>query len=356
MDSSICVICNGIRKPFSGRAKVLRNFARGLGADLLLTGPEDVVRSASGLYARTKIFDSDEQLRAHVGSSDFTYLLVDDIGPPWAGENRERVVRYVYPMKGLRGIGGLPVNRAGSSIERWKQRLAFLGGRTRMFRYLNRIRRSHVVIAQSHSVDGLLRYYYGIQVDLVLLSPIDRDQFQPRVSSAEKFASNRVLLFLGTGPSDTATALLRALSPVFSKHSIEVHAFGDSPHAESLSGCNFVLHPKLSDDALAEQYQRAKYCITPQYDELFGLVPCESIAAGTPVLSTYSQETVADGLTGYVSSEPNFPSLLDHVLSAGPTIEEYGRMTEQCRSLSKEYDLNAVSDRLLRYLRLLDGN
>jgi glycosyltransferase involved in cell wall biosynthesis len=350
------VICNGLRKPFSGRAKVLRNFARGLDADLLLTGPEDVVRTAAGLYARTKVFDSDEQLRAHVRSNDFTYLFVDDIGPPWAGENRERVVRYVYPMKGLRGIGGLPVNRGGSSVERWKQRLAFLGGRTRMFRYLNRIRRSHVVIAQSHSVDGLLRYYYGIQVDLVLLSPLDIEQFRPRLQASDKFASNRVLLFLGTGPSDTDTRLLRALSPVFSKHSIEVHAFGDAPHAESLSGCNFIFHPNLTDDALAEQYQRAKYCITPQYDELFGLVPCESMAAGTPVLSTYSQETVDEGLTGYASSQSNFPNLLDHVLSGGPTKDEYGRMTEACRLLSKEYDLNTVSNRLQRYLRLLDGN
>lgn len=57
----------------------------------------------------------------------------------------------------------------------------------------------------------------------------------------------------------------------------------------------------VDDDQLRELYRQAKLVIFPAEDEDFGIVPVESLAAGTPVVTHYSGElrfTINDGLNG----------------------------------------------------------
>jgi hypothetical protein len=66
--------------------------------------------------------------------------------------------------------------------------------------------------------------------------------------------------------------------------------------------CGYVSHEELCD-----LYTNALFTAFPFTDESFGLVPVESMACGTPVLTYASQgpgETVVDGFTGWLAYHP----------------------------------------------------
>jgi Glycosyl transferases group 1 len=78
-------------------------------------------------------------------------------------------------------------------------------------------------------------------------------------------------------------------------------ALGDELPA-NVTMCGYVTHAEL-----AELYTNALFTAFPFTDESFGLVPVESMACGTPVLTYAMQgpaETVVDGFTGWLAFSP----------------------------------------------------
>jgi Glycosyl transferases group 1 len=70
---------------------------------------------------------------------------------------------------------------------------------------------------------------------------------------------------------------------------------------------NIELLGAVSHDELRELYTNALFTAFPFTEEPFGLIPIESMACGTPVLTYDKQgpgETVLDGATGWLTSSP----------------------------------------------------
>lgn len=106
-------------------------------------------------------------------------------------------------------------------------------------------------------------------------------------------AANRLqipLKIIGTGPEETR---LREIA---------------GPTVEFLGG--------VSDEQLTSLYQNAKATIFAALDEDFGIVPVESMAAGTPVIGLNQggvKETVVDGKTGVFFNKPTEESLVEAI-------------------------------------------
>lgn len=72
----------------------------------------------------------------------------------------------------------------------------------------------------------------------------------------------------------------------------------------------------VNDETLSELYRGAKATIFAALDEDFGIVPVESMAAGTPVIGLHQggvAETVVDGKTGVLFNQPTVESLVEAI-------------------------------------------
>ncbi|MHB8351517.1 MAG: glycosyltransferase [Thermoplasmata archaeon] len=119
-------------------------------------------------------------------------------------------------------------------------------------------------------------------------------------------------------------------------------------HVESLG---FVSHATL-----AELYSHALFTAFPFTEEPFGLVPVESMACGTPVLTYRAQgpgETVLDGITGWlVPGRAEFVLAARRIFARGyPT-----GMPAACRRQAANFRLETVAHRWTEIFRAcLDG-
>ena len=87
----------------------------------------------------------------------------------------------------------------------------------------------------------------------------------------------------------------------------------------------------VTNKELVELYRAATATVFPHYQEPFGMVPVESMASGTPVLTYDCQgpgETVQDGVTGWtVDTQAELLEKAQAILKEGVTVE----MRRQCR-------------------------
>ncbi len=120
----------------------------------------------------------------------------------------------------------------------------------------------------------------------------------------------------------------------------------DKPLPANLDLVGAVTHERLLD-----LYTHALFTAFPFTDESFGLVPIESMACGTPVLTYGAQgpgETVLDGATGWL--EPNKERLVERareIVSSGYPVE----MSSACVRRSDRYKLSTVVESWKTVLR-----
>jgi glycosyltransferase involved in cell wall biosynthesis len=97
----------------------------------------------------------------------------------------------------------------------------------------------------------------------------------------------------------------------------------------------------VTNKELVELYRSATATVFPHYQEPFGMVPVESMACGTPVLTYDCQgpgETVQNGVTGWtVDTRAELLEKAQQVLKGGVTVD----MRRQCR----EYVVERFSPR-----------
>jgi glycosyltransferase involved in cell wall biosynthesis len=346
------VIAKNVRSLFSGRFKAMLNFSEQLNCKILVSGNENLPNEIDILGAKNAIFCNPNNLEKMIFEYNPTFILFDDKHLDFLSlEIQAMKVVYVYPITALWPTGRLSLQYIQDPFFRFKIEVSrYLPSNLFLKKYKLLHSKADVVIAQSHTVSGMLRYYYKVDPDLVLYNPVNRSIFKPEGERINLVNRKSAVLYLGSGPGDTYTDLLNPIVNSLNKNSIEVWTFGNKNNLEFIEDFKNVKYFKnISDIELARLYSESLFSITPQYDEPAGYVPIESISCGTPVISTYPDEAIVNGYTGYTASKKNFLKLIKELLES----ELYVKMRQNCRNHSSMFDAGNLTSQLTDYITII---
>jgi glycosyltransferase involved in cell wall biosynthesis len=185
----------------------------------------------------------------------------------------------------------------------------------------------------------------GTPVEGVVYSPADLSDFKPGVLPPER---NYVLMYMG---KETEPINFSALNEA----GVPVVAFGCKiPLGMHLRGIgryvNFL--GRVSREKLISLYSNALFTLFPFTCEPLGMVPLESMACGTPVL-TYNRQgpatTVVNGRTGWLVETPDqLVEKATEVWQAGAT----GISPQACMNRAREFSIQRSAEELLSWLEL----
>lgn len=186
-------------------------------------------------------------------------------------------------------------------------------------------------VAISQHVAQRIGRYYNREASVVY-PPVDTTFYCPDQTAREPWA----LMVSALVPYKRADVAINACQ----RAGVRLRIVGDGPERaalERLARGNVEFLGVRSDDELRSLYRRAGALLLPG-EEDFGIVPVEAQACGRPVVALGrggALETVIDGLTGVLVSEPTAEAF-----AAGLT-----------RALSHEFDASAIRRNALRFDR-----
>ncbi|MHB8396217.1 MAG: glycosyltransferase [Thermoplasmataceae archaeon] len=231
---------------------------------------------------------------------------------------------------------------------RFPLRLAFFFLRPFMemldWKMLNRQRDNSKSVAFNSK--SLADYYseFGFPPGDVIYPAKDLNNFVPSKTPPTR---DYVLTYLG---KETELSALKKIT----QRGIPMISFGGKlpkgmKMASSLPGV--VNLGYVSDEKLVQLFQNALFTAFPFTNEQFGLIPLESMACGTPVL-TYNRggpgETVLDNETGWLVSDENEFVKKASELWVSKSVLHID--IEKCRLRALQYDQNMVGKKLLNLI------
>ena len=202
--------------------------------------------------------------------------------------------------------------------------------------------RTHKIVANSPYLRDLHRQH-GTPVQGVVYTLTDLSDFRP-IESADD--SKYVLLYMGkeTGEIDF-DALKQA--------GVRVVAFGSKipigmRFRRIRDSVEFL--GRVSREKLVHLYSNALFTLFPFSDEPMGLVPIESMACGTPVL-TYNRQgpatTVVDGKTGWLVETPDqLVARATELWNKGET----GISTQDCVRRAQQFTVKRSVEELMGWI------
>ena len=180
----------------------------------------------------------------------------------------------------------------------------------------------HRIIAATTKERDDLVHYYGASPDTISVIPcgVNLGLFQPMDRPLARQRLNldgeKVILFVGRiDPLKGIENLLVAVSNLSRRHRLKLIVAGGGDKTQSeverLKGLSRQLQindqvaflGSMSQEYLPQLYNAADVCVVPSYYESFGLVALESLACGTPVVSTRVggiESLIRQGETGYI--------------------------------------------------------
>jgi glycosyltransferase involved in cell wall biosynthesis len=209
---------------------------------------------------------------------------------------------------------------------------------TRKFK--NILKYHDVLIANSKSTATLLWLLYGLPADEIVYPLVDTKIFRPKAKVNEDI----VTIYSGSKAGDTSLRLLKRLANTLLDQGKMINIFGENIEVIKKSigihlKDNVRVYKDISDDELADIYSKSLFTIAPQAFELFGYVPLESMACGTPVLAfNYlgPSETILDNKTGWLANnEEDIVRKLKLIVARG--------VNKEMRVLSRNYVENKFS-------------
>jgi D-inositol-3-phosphate glycosyltransferase len=179
------------------------------------------------------------------------------------------------------------------------------------------------VVASTEEEKELLEAYYGASSDSIAVVPcgVNLGTFLPTDKTAARRSLNlglaeRVLLFVGRfAPSKGADRLLEAVSHLREHPGLKLIMVGgdgrQSPEAQNLKKLStdwgvedaVIFAGSVEQDRLPTYYNAADLLVIPSRYESFGLVALESLACGTPVVTTRvgaMPSILQEGRTGHI--------------------------------------------------------
>ncbi len=164
------------------------------------------------------------------------------------------------------------------------------------------VRRSALLVANSHFAAARLRRLYQREPDAVVYPGVDLDLFQPRPAPAGPPYAITVGRLSPEKGLDRLLDLWRELPD------LPLQVVGGGPPEllrtlRSQSPPQVSFRGPLAPLEVAEAYRGAAVAVFAPYAEEFGLAPLEAMASGVPVVAWQEgglTETVLDGETGYL--------------------------------------------------------
>jgi UDP-glucose:(heptosyl)LPS alpha-1,3-glucosyltransferase len=183
------------------------------------------------------------------------------------------------------------------------------------------------IIAVSRRTADELRHYYGPLSAPITVIPngVDLERFRPEARSERARAR---LLFVGAWDRKGLEVAVRALAAM--RHGAELLAIGDGPRSRYTAlarelGVADRVRLERPRDRIEEAMADADLLLFPTTYEPFGMVIAESLAAGTPVVTTRlagAAELIASEDAGAVIDDPAdwaaFAAACDRLLDRAP--------------------------------------
>lgn len=192
--------------------------------------------------------------------------------------------------------------------------------------------RVHRFIANSRYVAARIRRYYNREASIVY-PPVDTVFYRPADVSPE----SHFLIVSALVPYKRIDLAIEACR----RTGAELRIAGDGPEHQRLArqaGGHVKFLGAIPDDALRDQYRRARAVILPG-EEDFGIVPVEAQACGRPVVALGrggALETVIDGETGVLFDDPTPESLAGALDTAASVSFDSTRIRRHAERFSRE--------------------
>ena len=192
--------------------------------------------------------------------------------------------------------------------------------------------RVHRFIANSRYVAARIRRYYNREASIVY-PPVDTVFYRPADVSPE----SHFLIVSALVPYKRIDLAIEACR----RTGAALRITGDGPERQSLerrAGGGVEFLGALSDEALRDEYRRARAVILPG-EEDFGIVPVEAQACGRPVVALGrggALETVIDGETGVLFDDPTPESLAGALDTAASVSFDSTRIRRHAERFSRE--------------------
>jgi len=180
------------------------------------------------------------------------------------------------------------------------------------------------IIAATDKEKADIVRYYGATPEAVSVIPcgVNLELFQPVAREVAReqlgFKNGRTILYVGRiEPLKGVDRLVKAMAYLNNGHGprlVVIGGEGSSRYERAVQQLPQELHIKdsvsfmglVTQEALPRFYSAADVCVVPSYYESFGLVALESLACGTPVVTTRTggaESFIKDGETGYIVAD-----------------------------------------------------
>jgi glycosyltransferase involved in cell wall biosynthesis len=193
-------------------------------------------------------------------------------------------------------------------------------------------------VANSRHVAGRIRRYYDRDATIVY-PPVDTVFYHPTPGARD----DHFLIVSAMVPYKRLDLAIEACARV----GAPLRIVGDGPdraRLERRAGGSVEFLGTLPDDAVREEYRRARAVILPG-EEDFGIVPVEAQACGCPVVALGrggALETVIDGETGVLFSEPTADAMTTALGRVADLAPDPARIRRHAERFSRERHLEEM--------------
>lgn len=322
----------------------------------------------SGLADRTDhdtvLVTSTEEPFQHDGVSIYRLLSKPSLFDPRTAFNTRRTLRdcdvihvpvNVFQLAFVSALGiGPRVAGAGIQHElRYRHLTRVLG--------VEKMIETHESVAQKWQSSGVPATHIYPAADTDIFRPAPLDSEKPAVLRRKLGVPEEhdVILFVGELKPLKGAELMSGLARQLREDDVSVVVIGDGEQRHIFEDrCDLIYEGFVENVDLPPYYRAADVTVVPSKHESFSIVSLESIACGTPVVTTVSEACTMSRLfrerKTYVWSERNQEAVAEAVRDLLADPERYERQVERGFETIEEMDLS-ISAALDEYISIYEA-